>query len=170
MWHCRKNIWLTDDDGAWWWWGITLMEHDDDGARWWWSMMMMEHDVDGAWRWWSMMMMEHDDDGACRWWSMTLMEHDDDGTWRWWSMTMMEHDGDGAWRWIEHNGRFGQSMKKAVRVSSLTGVSKLNSTFANIIECNGKLVSIIVDTVKSTQELKNHLLSANEKGTTNVAW
>ena len=48
----------------------------------------------------------------------------------------------------------------AVRVSSPSGVSKLNLPIANIIECNDKLVSIMADAIQSTQELKSLHASA----------
>ena len=47
----------------------------------------------------------------------------------------------------------------SVRSLSPPSMSKLNLPIANIIDYNDKLVNIMVEAVKSTQDLKNHLAS-----------
>ncbi len=49
-----------------------------------------------------------------------------------------------------------------VRLSSLSGMGKLNLPFANITKCNDELVRTNSDAIKSTQELKQQLSSSYE--------
>ena len=44
-----------------------------------------------------------------------------------------------------------------------SGTTRLNLPIDNIIECNGNLISIMSNAVKTTQDLKNQLLSTCER-------